>query len=231
MQSSARFASILNQTLLAELSRVYTGRENFFKRQTGVEQIGELLPLESMLAYASSPKSMVKAIALRKGQTQAPFVSPQDVRSRYENGETLYIIGVQRTPVGRALYLFLKRALRLGGQLRLDAFLGQDGGLGTHLDLSSSLTFQIQGVKTWWVGRHAPQIADFPARARVDPQSGPQWLASEPQPEWPPAPVYNEHEMDEYRLEPGALLYVMPGVWHRTEVVEAHYSLTFGQHI
>ena len=155
--------------------------------------------------------------AHRECQIQAPQAARM-----YEAGNTLCATRVDN---GNAdLHRFLRKLERelWGGEFHTNAYLSPGNkGFGTHFDYHSVWVLQIEGRKRWWFG-DTPALTD-PLTTIVYPMDRetlrlPWYAIDRP----------DESAFHEVVLEPGDMLYLPTGVWHKTRADEYSLSITLG---
>ncbi|PRP94808.1 JmjC domain-containing protein [Enhygromyxa salina] len=141
-------------------------------------------------------------------------------------GATICVSRVERRDAQLAELARVTRAqLGYTGVVGVNCYLSHDGcGFGTHFDARAAISIQLEGSKTWRYGR-APAVEHPRANCNID-GDGVRVLrrAHGRTPEaWEQPAAPDERAFVSVTLEPGDLLCLPPGTWHRAE---AHgYSL------
>jgi 50S ribosomal protein L16 3-hydroxylase len=208
---------------------VETFRDEFFGRRSLYREgsPARLGPLASLRKWDA-----IDILTAQKGDVLAWFmttdgrhmtaeVAPIAAAKLYQGGTTMY---VKEPPELAPMRKSLARSLRLPeDNLQCNLFCNQpDAKTRAHFDPVDTLTVQITGRKRWRIApnRHAPDptlawaTLDRTMRAEL------RLYARGPMPDRMP-----EGEVEEYLLEPGAVLYVPRGYWHETESDEPSISL------
>src|SRR5262245_25090087 len=156
----------------------------------------------------------------RSGRHTTAEVSTSAARRLYAGGSTIYLREVEQlAPLAAAIADALAAP---AANVLCAAFCNQPGAhTQLHFDPVDTISIQITGSKTWWVApnQHAPNPTST-------------WLPGEPNPSpelahyaETPMPTTRPDGTHEYRLTPGAVLYVPRGHWHETHSEEESISL------
>jgi 50S ribosomal protein L16 3-hydroxylase len=216
------------ETWLAPLG-VEAFRDEFFARRSlyregGVARLGALADLcswDALDILGSQRGDVLAWFMTTDGRHMTAEVSPLSARKLYQGGTTMY---VKEPPEFAPMRASIARALRLPeDNLQCNLFCNQPSArTRAHFDPVDTLTVQIKGRKRWRIApnRHAPDPTL--AWATLDRTMRPELrlYARGPMPDRMP-----EGEVEEYLLEPGAVLYVPRGYWHETESDEPSISL------
>jgi hypothetical protein len=113
-----------------------------------------------------------------------------------------------------------RAAVAFAGEVYFNAYLSPDGqGFGLHVDDHPVLVFQIDGAKRWTV---SPEVAlRDPVRGFSFPPD-----RSRLKTPWGVFERPDESSFLELLLEPGDLLYLPPGTWHKAKAVGYSLALT-----
>ena len=100
------------------------------------------------------------------------------------------------------------------------------GGFGLHLDNHAVIIIQLEGSKKWWYSSE-PSL-EWPPRNMLASPAEIARLATD----YPSLRVRSplDMSMKEVNLEPGDILYLPAGTWHRTQAIEASLALTMAWH-
>ncbi|MFT5354998.1 MAG: 50S ribosomal protein L16 3-hydroxylase [Polyangiales bacterium] len=98
----------------------------------------------------------------------------------------------------------------------------KDGGNAPHFDQNINFVLQLSGEKTWWAAENDSVIN--PLHRHV--------IGQEIHPELEsymkaPMPESFPEQSERFDLKPGSLLFVPPGVWHKTKASSDAVSLNF----
>lgn len=153
-----------------------------------------------------------------QGQHREVVIRPEQALPLFKMGLTVQIERVDTADAGLgALCRALRQQLHVATLLDSGAFLSPSGhGYGLHYDASSMWILQIEGSKRWWYGE-AASLA-FPVENRVPSAAEhAQGIAG-----------YDAGRLREQLLQPGDVLYLPAGTWHRVRAEEAslHVCLT-----
>lgn len=122
-----------------------------------------------------------------------------------------------------AIRSYLDALPPIGGEMAANGYLSpSDKGFGTHFDNHSVWVVQVEGSKQWHYA-DAPTIPHPPVNC-IYPMRMPEVRL----------PWYTVHRPDpdtfaETVLEPGDVLYIPAGTWHRTQATSYSLSITFAQ--
>ncbi|KIG19163.1 hypothetical protein DB30_04628 [Enhygromyxa salina] len=141
-------------------------------------------------------------------------------------GATICVSRVERRDAQLAELARVTRAqLGYTGVVGVNCYLSHDGcGFGTHFDARTAISIQLEGSKTWRYGQ-APAVEHPRANCNIDGDGVPVLRRAHGRtPEaWEQPAAPDERAFVSVTLEPGDLLCLPPGTWHRAE---AHgYSL------
>ena len=177
--------------------------------------------LRRALAVGAEEGSLVY---LKTGQTDARgqhcevVIRPEQAFPLFKMGLTVQIERVDTADAGlAALCRALRQTLHVATLLDSGAFLSPPGhGYGLHYDAASMWILQIEGTKRWWYGE-TPTLP-FPVENRVPSAAEhAEGIAG-----------YDEQRLREQLLQPGDVLYLPAGTWHRVRAEETslHVCLT-----
>lgn len=99
----------------------------------------------------------------------------------------------------------------------------KDGGNAAHFDQNINFVLQLKGEKTWWTAPNT-SVKNPLERHVVGKGAAPElstYLDAPLPTEFP------ETEVQSFQLKPGSLLFVPPGVWHKTRAQSDALSLNF----
>jgi ribosomal protein L16 Arg81 hydroxylase len=149
-------------------------------------------------------------------------IRPGEARASLAAGETLCASAIDGFDERLASFLArLGTRIAFPGPLLFNCYLSPDGaGFGTHLDNHSVFILQLEGAKRWRYSA-APAVA-FPTENLILPAHG-----AVPVPR--PAEAVerpDERAFLEAVLEPGDVLYLPAGTWHRARAVGRSLALT-----
>jgi hypothetical protein len=159
---------------------------------------------------------------LRSPQT---FDSQANAASLLQLGLTVFLQDLSRVLPGAPDFLrALERELGVpAGSARLSAFVSAgDDGVSCHYDAEEVISIQLLGRKTFHV---APMTEiELPYGA----QFGPEMVAVENLYEQAREgfPDPSHVEFDRHEMQPGSVLFLPRGTWHRTEALEPSLSLS-----
>jgi ribosomal protein L16 Arg81 hydroxylase len=176
--------------------------------------------------------ALVRCIA-RQGQARAAsrtpddahverVIRPDEARASLAAGETLCASAIDSFDDRLASFLArLGARIAFPGPLLFNCYLSPDGaGFGTHLDNHSVFILQLEGAKRWRYSA-APAV-EFPTENIIVPAHG---AVAVPRPaEAVERP--DERAFLEAVLEPGDVLYLPAGTWHRARAIGRSLALT-----
>jgi ribosomal protein L16 Arg81 hydroxylase len=176
--------------------------------------------------------ALVRCIA-RQGQARAAsrtrddahverVIRPDEARASLAAGETLCVSAIDSFDDRLASFLArLGARIAFPGPLLFNCYLSPDGaGFGTHFDNHSVFILQLEGAKRWRYAA-APAV-EFPTENILLPAHG-----AVPAPR--PAEAVerpDERTFLEAVLEPGDVLYLPAGTWHRARAIGRSLALT-----
>jgi len=132
------------------------------------------------------------------------------------------LCATQLQPSG-AIGVFLasyKAGLRLAGVAQFNAYYSPDGlGFRLHLDDHPVFILQLEGSKRWWYSVR-PGAVRPGGSFQMPPDRRTAALA------WGEVTAPTDDELENVLLEPGDLLYLPAGCWHRTEAKGGSLALT-----
>lgn len=149
-------------------------------------------------------------------------IRPEDARASLAAGETLCASAIEGLDPRLSSFLArLGARIAFPGPLLFNCYLSPDGaGFGTHFDNHSVFILQLEGAKRWRYSA-APAV-EFPTENILLPAHG-----AVPVPR--PAEAVerpDERAFLEALLEPGDVLYLPAGTWHRARAVGRSLALT-----
>lgn len=168
-----------------------------------------------------SSETLVKSVYKDpQGQHRECRIEPDQARRLYDAGLTICASQIHRghAQLGRSVDDL--QAHYLGTQFNYNGYLSPKGsGFGIHFDSHSVWIIQVEGSKRWFYGDE-PQIP-YPLTNCIYPLRRARFKLP-----WYTVPRPDDVQMNEIVLEPGDILYLPAGVWHRTEATGYSLSLT-----
>ncbi len=132
-------------------------------------------------------------------------IGPLDIREMFEAGATICVTGIERAhPALQRAARRIENEIGFAGRVDFRAYLSPPAsGFGFHYDARIATSLQLQGTKTWWYSTQ-PEI-EFPTENsnRGDMAETLRAVA--------------KHKLRRVTLQPGHLLCLPAGVWHRAE--------------
>jgi len=97
------------------------------------------------------------------------------------------------------------------------------GGNAAHFDQNYNFILQLTGQKIWWTAPNT-SVINPTGRHVIGQETDPglEVYTTEPMPK-----VFPDADSEEFQLSAGSLLYVPPGVWHKTKASSDAISLNF----
>lgn len=192
-----------------------------------ISPLGELPFLSSLESMLNSWPHQVEAhLPKITDEANAVQVSTSDAKTMFENGMGLLFSDVNRISPVLTEWLENLRldmglsTLSIGRNLVYATKAGK--GTSPHFDQNMNFVIQLRGTKKWWIAPNTNvqnPLTRFTIGLPMDPELA--GYASAPMPEAMPA------DATEYILEPGSMLFVPRGSWHRTEAVTDALALNF----
>ena len=197
------------------------------KRFAAFAEIPQLrTAVAAMDAWDGRPKS---ARAWSPSGTKTPFeifATRDQLKTLYEAGCTIVLENVDGfVPAIRPLCRQLEADLGVApGKINVEVFCALRGGHGRpHFDPSFTFNCQIHGTKSWTIARN-PAVRFPPARIGM-------FLGRPPEPALEavltqPLPTCIENGAT-FVAEPGAVVFLPPGVLHETHMETASFAIAF----
>jgi ribosomal protein L16 Arg81 hydroxylase len=175
------------------------------------DRLRELVDQAAFLRAVGAPGASAAGVRLHAGGHDARgdhvelAITAEQIRPLLALGHTIHAFHLQAVhEPARALIADATRTLGVVATMDVGVFLSGDAsGFGFHYDATATWTMQLEGEKLWWHGK-AP-IAPFPRRNHAA-------TATE-------RAAMDADEVVERRLQPGDVLYLPPGTWHRARAV------------
>lgn len=147
---------------------------------------------------------------------------PDQIQSSFDAGMTVCFNQVDSVlPAMRARLNAWRRSLRFAGKMNFSCYWSPDGaGFGIHYDDRPVFICQLEGKKQWWYSRE-PAFREPRANFLYDPADVVRMKAAGLAIEPP-----DERALETAVLEPGDMLYLPAGTWHKTAAVGASRALT-----
>lgn len=149
-----------------------------------------------------------------RGVSMERTCAPEHIDAAFQAGSTVCISGIQgNTQLDHFMASFARHVLQ-AGELSFNCYYSPDGhGFALHLDDHPVWILQIEGKKRWWYSRlpfHKPlSTVSFSQGATLAYVS---WA--------PPIERPDEADFWEVLLEPGDVLYLPEGTWHRAAAAD-----------
>jgi 50S ribosomal protein L16 3-hydroxylase len=191
-----------------------------------VKSITELPFLQSVEAMLNSWPGLVQAhLPEVADESLSVDATPQDARKLYASKMALLFNQVQKISPVLTKWLETLRAdlgLPSSAFARCMVYATPDGkGTAPHFDQNVNFVLQLRGTKTWWLAPNT-SVVNPTQRFTIGQPCDPE-LASYLEEELPK----NMPEGEKVVLEPGSLLFVPRGFWHRTEASGEALALNF----
>nr|WP_315491343.1 cupin domain-containing protein [uncultured Rhodoferax sp.] len=155
-----------------------------------------------------------------RGVSMERACSPDRVEEAFRSGSTVCISGIQDNAQLNQFMAAFASELHQAGELSFNCYYSPNGhGFSLHLDDHPVWILQIEGKKRWWYSKvpydKPLSTVSFPLGAMV---AHVPWAAPIPRPD--------ESEFFEVVLEPGDVLYLPEGSWHRAAAEGESLALT-----
>ena len=192
-----------------------------------ISQITGLPLLQSLDSLLNSWPWLVQAhLPDAADECSSVDATPRDARKLFANGMALLFNDVQTvSPELAGWVAALKRDLGLAASTHARCMvyatpIGQ--GNAAHFDQNVNFVLQLRGTKTWWLAPNGD--VENPTQRHAQGQPLDPELASYVRSE---EPLAMPEERSEVVLEPGSMLFVPRGFWHRTEAAGEALALNF----
>ncbi len=161
-----------------------------------------------------APGSVKASSVSVTGEGTYTTIAAAEARSYFDAGMTICVTGIdQHVPELARLARDTREALGLAGEVLCNCYLSPEGtGFGMHFDVQSVFLLQIEGSKYWQFAERPsiefpPEATDALPTRRLDEyrRRHPAVVLQDPA---------DAHWL-EHDLQPGGLLYMPPGTWHR----------------
>ena len=183
-----------------------------------------LASLETLLA--SWPKKVDAYLPGIADEDNAIAITTQEALTHFENGRGLLFNDINTiSPVLQRRLESLKYELGLSSlTYARNLVYATPAGQGTapHFDQNINFVLQIHGTKKWWVApnQHVEgPLSRYTIGLPIDPELGSYTKRAMPE-QFPDNGA-------EFVLQPGSLLFVPRGAWHKTEALTDAFSLNF----
>jgi hypothetical protein len=211
-----RLSDVLNPVPLHEFVSDYWQRKSLFVKGTAGKFAG-LFDRHRFFSVAGQARGIHAEWGAGQNVTG---VRPEQMDGLLKSGATLCLTGIEHVDSGlQTLTLNAKRELLHAGEVSIRSYLSAEGcGFDLHFDARVATTLQIEGCKRWWFSK-TPAVP-FPARNcnLIRPgQLGYQRAAEVPVEVWERFAPPDETELCEVLLEPGDVLCLPAGTWHRAK--------------
>lgn len=215
-------AHLLSGTAPLSEPVTYQGDPTRFSPFAGIPQ------LTSAVAAMDAWDGTLKLARAWSPSSEAPFElypTREQLRTLYDAGFTIVLENVESyVPALRPLCRQLEQDLGVApGKVNVEVFCAQAGGRGRpHFDPSFTFNCQIEGTKLWKLSRND---------ALPFPWSG-AFLNRPLEPELQlvtkgPLPRTLEEDAQTFLAEPGAVVFLPPGVLHETKMLSSSYAIAF----
>ena len=156
----------------------------------------------------------------QEGQHKECDIDADQAKRMYEAGTTLCATRIDYGDAGLRRFLDQLEDPLLGGEFHMNSYLSPGGkGFGVHYDYHSVWVLQLEGSKTWFYSEE-PAIR-YPILNLVYPLKRAEFKFP-----WYTIPRPDETALHEATLEPGDLLYLPAGAWHKTQANGYSLSIT-----
>lgn len=98
----------------------------------------------------------------------------------------------------------------------------KDGGNAPHFDQNLNFVLQLRGEKTWWTAANT-SVKNPVHRHVIGQETDPELESYSEE----PMPSLFPRDAERFDLKPGSLIYVPPGIWHKTLASSDALSLNF----
>ncbi len=191
------------------------------------EELTELPFLKSLVQLLNQwPRKVQVHLPDAADESSAIDVDPRDAKRLFDNRMALLFNNAQtQSPRLEAWLSEIHSELGLPRSTysRCMIYATPDGkGTAAHFDQNINFVLQIHGTKTWWLApnEHFKNPTErFAIGQPLDPE-----LASHAMSE---PPLAMPEPQEKFTLEPGSMLFVPRGYWHRTEASGEALALNF----
>jgi ribosomal protein L16 Arg81 hydroxylase len=153
--------------------------------------------------------------------TRTEVIDPEEIPAALAEGSTICVNDISAADESLARFCqAVRQEMHFAGMTRCNAYLSEnDSGVDTHIDTSITTALQLEGRKRWRFGK-APVVPWPRSNAQVQ-RDGTRvwslpWVGHEP---WERLDELQDEDFDEVVLEPGDLLCLPAGTWHRTRAM------------
>jgi ribosomal protein L16 Arg81 hydroxylase len=149
-----------------------------------------------------------------RGVSMERVCTPDQVDEAFRGGATICISGIQGDTQLNLFIDTFARQVRQGGDLSFNCYYSPDGhGFSLHLDDHPVWILQVDGRKRWWYSKR-------PFNKPLSTVSFPQGATIAHVPWTAPIERPDETDFSEVVLEPGDVLYLPEGTWHRAAAAD-----------
>lgn len=161
-----------------------------------------------------------------KDEVNSIKLSTKDAKESYEKGRALFFDDVEiNEPIIKYWLDSIKNDLGLSNLTYSRALiyaLPKNGSTTAHFDQNINFVLQVSGTKKWWIAPNE-EIVNPLTRHTMGTKADPE-LSSYLRQE---LPDHFPENAKEYTLEPGSILFVPRGAWHKTEALSDSVALNF----
>lgn len=214
------------QQLLGPISQKNFLEDHWQKRSLVIRDRGDKWPFAfDRKAFYASLRDCYHIKAAYKddtGQHKECDITHEQAEKLYDAGTTICATRVNYGNPGLQRYLDVLQENMLGSEFHMNSYLSPGGkGFGVHYDYHSVWVLQIEGSKRWFYAEE-PAIK-YPVMNCVFPLAREEFKFP-----WYSVARPNDADLREVVLEPGDLLYLPTGAWHKTEASGYSLSITMG---
>jgi len=230
--SLTTLARLLGDRALAEFRQAWPHRSWLLPADAErARALSTLLPLDLKALLRAAPWKQIRLFApSAEGRLVNCLVTPRQAWALFGPGVTLEIYHLERfLPQLGQLARALEDELEVErGRCHVQAFASRGGmGFPLHFDKSEVLTIQLAGRKRWWFA--GPEVryptCGYESGKPIIGELGEYWPRQSAV-----SPAHRPADEREVVLEPGAVIHLPRGHWHRTETLDPgslSLSLTF----
>lgn len=215
----SEFERLLAPVSLEEFFRDYWNRRPLYVPGPA-QRFADLLSRDAFIALLPHCRELKAGFYDRKGWFCELPIMPSQVKRLSEAGMTICAGVLPPDDRRSAVTGSYRRGVAFAGEVYFNAYMSPDGhGFTLHIDDHPVFILQVEGSKRWWVsaGIGVPDptrgFSFPPDRDRI---SVPWGIFERP----------DEEQFLQFTLEPGDVLYLPAGTWHKARAVGFSLALT-----